>query len=179
VINGRTNAVVATFFGSHAGAFFLSVNSRTDRIYLANGNLFVAVISGRTNTRMARIRVLGEPGGTAVNQQTNIIYASNASDGDLSVINGETNKVTAQIPVASNSGGFGLIAVAVNQQSNVIYTTSQIDTVFAINGRTNTISGSIRLDARGIAVNPSTGTIYTAGFAQQANEVSALSSTCP
>jgi YVTN family beta-propeller protein len=170
---------VATFFGSTSQAFFLAVNSRTDTIYLANGDLFVVVVNGRTNTRTARIRVEGEPGGTSVNQRTDTIYASNSSDGDLSVINGRTNKVTAQIPVVEGNPGFGLIAVAVNQRSNDIYATSA-STVFAVNGQTNTVSGSVLLNGQGpegIAVNPSTGTIFTAD--QQANAVSAFTSTCP
>jgi YVTN family beta-propeller protein len=179
VINGQTDTVVATFFGSPAGSFFLSVNSRTDTIYLANRDKYVVVVNGRTNTRTARVDVLGEPVATAVNQRTNTIYAGNGSSGNLSVINGKTNKVTAQItPVY----GLGLIAVAVNQRSNDVYVTGGADSVYAVNGRTNTISGSIKHDANGIAVNPSTGTIYTADSAPpgepEPNTVSALRSTC-
>jgi YVTN family beta-propeller protein len=179
VINGQTNKVVATVNGHVAGPFALGVNSRTNTVYLANGDLKVLVINGRTNAVTAKIRVEGEPLGIAVNRRTNTIYATNV-DGDLSVINGQTNTVTAQIPVITGMPGFGTVAVAVNQRSNNIYATSSAQ-VFAVNGPTNTVSGSIALSVNGIAVNPSTGTIYAAAdnAGPVANVVFALTSTCP
>lgn len=179
VINGHTDKVVATFHGHVPGPFALAVNPGTDTVYLANGELKVLVINGRTNTRTTRIRVEGEPAGTAVNQQTNTIYASNASDGDLSVINGRTDKVTAQIPVAESNPGFGIYSVAVNQRSGDIFTAGTGD-VFAVNGQTDTVSGSIQLSVDGIAVDPSTGIIYAAAddAGPVSNVVFVLTSSC-
>ena len=50
-----------------------------------------------------------------------------------------------------------------------------------VNGKTGTVSGSIQLTVNGIAVNPSTGTIYAAAdnAGPIANVVFVLTSTCP
>ena len=57
-------------------------------------------VNGRTNTRTAKIRVEGEPGGTAVNQQTNTIYVT--SSGQVFVVNGKTNTVSGPIQLTVN-----------------------------------------------------------------------------
>jgi len=101
------------------------------------------------------------PFGVAVNPSTNMVYVTNNRDSTVSVINGNTNKVTAVIQVGGAPFG-----VAVNPNTNTIYVTNNSDgTVSVINGNSNTVTATVPvgLSARGIAVNPNTNTVYVDG----------------
>jgi YVTN family beta-propeller protein len=76
----------------------------------------------------ATIPVGGNPNGVAVNSKTNTIFVTGIGDGTVSVISGQTNTVTATIPV----GDFPSFprGVTVNPKTNTAYVaTSGNDTV--------------------------------------------------
>jgi YVTN family beta-propeller protein len=79
----------------------VAVNPRTNTIYVTNANSgTVSVISGRTNTVTATIRLGGKfPVGVAANPRTDTIYVTRAGNivtrGRVSVISGRTNAVMA------------------------------------------------------------------------------------
>jgi YVTN family beta-propeller protein len=80
------------------------------------------VISGQTNTVVANIPIGGDiPDAVAVNPSTNIIYAINqwvppGPNGSVAVLNGQTNKRVAAIPVGPGPGG-----VAADPKTNIAY----------------------------------------------------------
>ena len=99
---------------------FRSANPRTDTIYVANvDSSTVSVISGRTNTVLATVRV-GFPAafGVAANPKTNTIYVANGDD-ETVVISGRTNTVEARV----RTGGCS-IGVATDPKTNTSYVTN-------------------------------------------------------
>ncbi|HYL65725.1 MAG TPA: YncE family protein [Nitrosopumilaceae archaeon] len=96
VINGTTNKIVDEVFVGK-GAYGISVNPTTDKIYVANQNdNSVSVIDGNTNKVVGNIQVTGYPHEITVNPITNTIYVSSSYDG-VSVIDGFKNTVVATI----------------------------------------------------------------------------------
>jgi YVTN family beta-propeller protein len=113
---------------------------------------------------------LGAPAlGVAVNAKTNRIYVADGGPGGgpvnfVSVIDGQTNTVTALIP-----GFTGPFGVAVNEQTNRIYVTNGgagvgSNTVSVIDGQTNTVTATITdpslTSPTSVAVNDQTNRIY-------------------
>ena len=67
----------------------------------------------------ATIHVAPEPFGVAVNLATNTIYVTNGNQNTVSVINGQTNKITATFP-----GGGSPDVAAVNPRTDTLYVTN-------------------------------------------------------
>jgi YVTN family beta-propeller protein len=116
VINGATNAVVATVtVGIRSG--LVAINSVTNKIYVSNclGNS-VSVIDGATNHVTTTVPVGNCPYGADVDTVTNKIYVANINDGTVKVIDGNTDTVTASVPVGGVPQG-----VSVNPITNKVY----------------------------------------------------------
>ena len=100
------------------------MNPATDTVYAVrgiSGKGIAAVISGQTNTVVARIPVGAIPDAVAVNPSTNIVYVANqwvspGPNGSVSVLNGQTNKPLATIP-----GGVAPSGVATDPNTNRAY----------------------------------------------------------
>ena len=106
------------------------------------------------------------------NPSTNSIYVTNQGDGNVSVINGETNaEILPRIPVGNQPYG-----VATNPDTNTIYVANRLDgNVSVIDGETNAeILPRIPVGSQpcGVAVNPTTNRIYVAN--QASNNVSVI-----
>jgi YVTN family beta-propeller protein len=109
---------------------------------------------------IAEIPVGKNPLGIDVNPITNKIYVANYADNSVSVIDGETNTVTATI--------FGVKeaprAVGVNPTNNKIYVANgnHGSPVVVVDGETNTIIKEIPIavNARGVAINQITNKVY-------------------
>ena len=103
----------------------------------------------------------------SVNPQTNKVYASNSDSNTVSVIDGTTHKVTANIPMSHTPR-----YLSVNPQTNKVYASnSDSNTVSVIDGTTNKLTGNITLGdiplrqtANYISFNPQTNKVYVAGF---------------
>ena len=109
----------------------------------------------------ATIPVGGESDSVAANPLTGSVYVTNQFDNTVSVISGQTNTVTATIPVGNPQG------MAVNALTGDVYVTNFNDgTVSVISGRTNTVTTTIPVGSgpAGVAVNPLTGAVYTANI---------------
>ncbi len=100
--------------------FGVAADPLTDTIYVTNaGSETVSVISGRTNTVVATVRV-GFPAafGVAEDPQTNTIYVANGDD-EAVVISGRTNTVVARVRV-----GPCALGVATDPRTNTSYVTN-------------------------------------------------------
>ncbi|HET9183762.1 MAG TPA: YncE family protein [Candidatus Angelobacter sp.] len=118
----------------------------------------------RADSVLTTINVGSEPTGVAVNPITNKIYVQLDNTGQLAVIDGSTQQITAKIDV----GAFA-ISVAINPVTNRIYASGcGLDpcNITVIDGNTNTVITRIPIDSgqfigiQGIAVNPVTNRIY-------------------
>jgi YVTN family beta-propeller protein len=147
----------------------LGVNTATNQIYVTDwvdnlgvdgGN--VTVIDGATNNTVT-IPVGNGPDSVAVNPLTNTIYIANNSpfsfSGSVSVIDGNTNTVTATI-----STGCSLAEVAVNPVTNQIYVVGYwagCNLLTVIDGATNTLTSlPAGSEPARVAVNQTTNKIY-------------------
>ncbi|HEV2192380.1 MAG TPA: YncE family protein [Nitrosopumilaceae archaeon] len=111
------------------------------------------------------------PFGVVVNTDTNKIYVTNSGSISVSVIDGSTNGVIANIGVGAGPWG-----IAINTNTNKIYVTgsngiSGGNSVSVIDGHTNQITTTIPLPAAPsrLAVNQITNKIYVTG--QYANSL--------
>ncbi len=191
VLNGLTNTLIGTIPGvgfSEPGvnligtgvSFFgsLAVNPSTGIVYVVDlgDNDALLVIDGSTRRMVHWIESTGNAGSqlgrsVAVDQVSNTVYATELDFGNVSVINGSTNRILTDIP------GWGSpSALAVNPSTNAVYVT-MIDSglISVMNGSTNNIMDTISTGSpsNGIAVNPSTNIIYVTHYGK--NTVSVIS----
>ncbi len=158
--------------GNGVGPSGIAVNSKTNRIYIANNSDNISVIDGLTNKIIDTIDGMKKVGGVAVNEVTNRIYVvnSDSSKGTVSVIDGETHQIIATVPV-----GFSPVTVAVNPNTNLVY----VSTVFidlldnfitVIDGATNEAVSILKFETgiggSGTRINTATNRIYIADSLQ-------------
>jgi len=176
----------------------VAVDGSTKTVYVANlGAGTVSVVNGATcnaaqksgcTKPAATIDVGGEPGGIAVDEATDTLYVANLRGSTVSVIDGATCNATDQQgcsrPPATVAVGNGPYALAVDEATDTIYVTNPSaagsgDTVSVINGATcnaATQSGCRQSPATitvgtaplGIAVNPTTNTVYVTAAGENA-----------
>lgn len=182
VIDGRTNKLVANI-STGAPPSGVAVDSVTNRIYAAHGDDFrqmVSVIDGATNKVIANVN--GTPGAALdVDTSTHMVYApdSGLSHGIVHVISGVTNRVVGNVTV-----GLRTSLVAVNSVTSVVYVSGSHcavqqdcssccggeDTIYAINGSTNTLLANLTVGSpffnsvQSLAVNTATNTVYVGGY---------------
>lgn len=97
-----------------------------------------------------------------MNSQTNTVYVASYEAGTVSVIDGQTNTVTATIRVGRSPQ-----AITVGPRSKDIYVANGVDsTVSVTRGRTSTVFATIHLPEHaipeGLATDSGTDTIYAA-----------------
>jgi YVTN family beta-propeller protein len=161
----RADSVLTTI-NVGGGSTGIAANPRTNKIYVGV-NQNVVVIDGKTQQVTATIDTGSGVNFVAVNVLTNRTYASSCFGGPchIAVINGNTNKVMANIPIASGSQ-IGIQGLAVNPVTDRIYA-SDADNglLLVIDGKTNTIIDKVSVSSQpgGIGVNPKTNRIYVAG----------------
>ena len=105
--------------------------------------------------------------GSGCKSDYNMAYVADSGNGNLYVINGANNMVTATVKVGSNP-----TAIAINIASNKIYVLSVVTggtpSLTIVDGLTNTVLGTIAVGTTGqvaarnyeVAANPATGDIY-------------------
>ncbi len=153
VISGATNAVTATISGLPSSASAIAVNPTTNRIYVTGGAGASAtapgslsVINGATNT-FVTLGVGYNPEGVAVNTVTNRVYVSNAgistAGPSLSVFNGSTNALVANLTTPSSAAPAGL---AVDSAANRVYVASSLGLI-VFNGATNAFVTTVAVGA--------------------------------
>ena len=138
VIDGNTNNTTSIPVEQSPNG--IAINTIKNKIYVVNncGNSglcasgTVSVIDGASNTVTATINVGREPGRIAVDEQTNKIYVTNSLDGNVTVIDGNTDSTTT---IRTGNGPSG---VAVDPVTDMIYVTNEdSQSVTAINGSNN------------------------------------------
>jgi YVTN family beta-propeller protein len=121
------------------------------------------------------------PYGITLNPDNDLMYVSNYGQfnttGTVSVINGTTNTIVANIPVGKNPQ-----AIVYNPANGLVYAANTLsNTLSIINGTSNSLVGSIIVDAfpgknpTGITINPINNTIYVTNMGS--NTVSVINGT--
>lgn len=96
------------------------------------------------------------PSDIKVNKLTNLIYVSNLDDDNVSVIDGETNRIVTTVDVG-DSPSF----IAINEVTNRVYVAS--DNLYVIDGESNNVIANVGGDdfiANLISINEVTNRIY-------------------
>src|SRR6188472_1914625 len=154
VINGQTNKVVAKVM-LDIRPIEIAVDSGLHRVYVADmDNEIISVINGQTNKVVAKVMLGISRGGIAlgdiaVNPTTHMIYVINygnilkSDDVHISVINGQTNKVVANITDVAQSPSH----IVIDPDTNTIYINNvDANRLSIINGHTNRLENTIILD---------------------------------
>jgi YVTN family beta-propeller protein len=177
VIDGATNRVLKELTTGAPGASCsaVAVDPVTNLIYVTDGGAavnnsqgapYVTVIDGSNDSVITNVLVSTAPRGIAVNTVTHLIYVTNYSSNNVSVIDG-SNKASLPV-VAKLTVGANPYAVAVNSVTNFVYVGNQgNNTVTVIDGSQNSntqqynyiVSGTGTRPAA-VAVNPITNKIY-------------------
>jgi len=114
-----------------------------------------------------------EPWGIAYDPSNGYLYVTNYGSDSVSVINGATNTVIANITVGSEQTG-----VAYDPSNGYLYVAvSGSDSVSVINGATNTVIATIPVGSgpMGVAYDPSNGYIYVTNW--NSDSVSVINGT--
>jgi YVTN family beta-propeller protein len=169
VLDGTTNAVIGQLqVGGNASA--VAINATTNVVYVAN-SISLVVIDGATNLVIATVQktpatnsapaqaTLVGTSAVAVDETANTIYvADTAGLNSVSVVNGNTNIVTATIEVGNDP-----VSLAVNSLTRKVYVANHLDkSVTVIDGPTSTATATISLSdyPENLAVNTAVNAIY-------------------
>ena len=158
VIDGETGNVVDNFKVGQMGG--MDINSVTNKVYVVTLS-GLQVIDGETNdsTTISVVGRLGWPVG--VNSTTNLIYiyVVNRDRGNISVIDGETNKIVDTIAFREDVTP---VRISVNSFTNRIYVVCEDGNIMVINGETNRTIDIVDIGGRLsiIAANTTTNRIY-------------------
>ncbi len=126
VIDGASNAVVATVALGRVGPIAVEVNPTTNRVYVSGGSVIDGTLaeSDPANAVIASLPATGHSIG--VNPTTDRIYVGNLNSSTVSVIDGASNAVVATIDL-----GLTPEAVGVNASTDRVYAAAG-STVFVI-----------------------------------------------
>ena len=192
VIDVATNGVkelTTGVSGAHCSA--VAIDPVMNLIYVTDGGAavsgspgapYVTVIDGSNDSVIANVQVGTSPRGIAVNTVTHLIYVTNYSSNNVSVIDG-SNKASIAV-AATLTAGVNPYAVAVNSVTNFVYVGNQgNNTITIIDGSVNspryTLSESGTSPAA-VAVNPITNTIYLAnGLSKNVAVIQGATTTTP
>ena len=183
VLDGWRNRILRRFVvptdpNAFEGPFTPSIvfSERTGRLYLTVGNVSIDVVDPRAGTVLKAIPD-DEAGFLAIDQRTNTIYADHYWGASVSVIDGATDKVTAEIPGVGSpavpedcyltstctSEGSGLDGLAVDSELHHLYIVGTNDGSFvAIDTRTKKVLASQKIGGNlfNVAVDPMTHRVY-------------------
>jgi YVTN family beta-propeller protein len=138
------------------------IRGKKTKISIAASLIAVALIL-TTSYLLPAHQVIGkDPYDISVNPLDSIVYVANSGSNTVSVIDGKTNTVTANIPVGTYPND-----LYVNPSTNTVYVANRDDnTVSVIDGKTNTVTANIPVGERpwAVSVNPSTNMAYVANF---------------
>ncbi len=164
VIDGKSNIIIDTIEGLTGGADRgIGINTETGLVYAANlSEGTVDVVDGESNKVIATIKVWEGSGpvfepfppvfsaeGVAVNSITNRIYISHFPGGIVSVIDGKSNSVIAEIDIneAKDPHLSAAQGLEVNESKNHIYVADEKESVIAvISGESNQVIDLVKIE---------------------------------
>jgi len=170
VINTAANTVVATIQLADVSNNVL-VSPDGSKVYVTTNN-DLTVISTATNSIIASI-ALASPFGMAISPDGNTLYVTTQGGNSVFVVNTQTDKVTATIPVGSDA-----VLDAVSPDGSRLYVVNYSSaSVSVINTATNLVIATVPVGPSpfGIAITPDGSMVYVGNAG--ANNVSAISTS--
>jgi YVTN family beta-propeller protein len=167
-VDGTTLAAVPIPIGA-GGLSALALNPVTHKLYAAATNPLtganeIAVVDGGTDANQA-LTVQSAPWSVAVNPATNKIYVANNGENNVSIIDGNTNTVTATVDAGTNP-----YALAVDASRNLIYVSNlnsaSVTIIDGATNQTNTQPVGTPSSPDSLAVNPVLQRVYGAASGQ-------------
>ena len=158
VIDDITNEI-SNNFNPEIGTVIsdIALNQLTNKVYVADSDGNIAVIDGKTNTKVSTINLNAPSPHLIVNHKTNKVYASSQSIDKIYVINGNDNSIVDEIKIVQP------IKMAINTETNRLYTYDDaIGAVSVTDLNINKVVAVVILGKflNGIAVNQNTNKIY-------------------
>jgi YVTN family beta-propeller protein len=139
------------------------LNARTGKVYAVDSTRGAVVVFESGQRNGTPLAVGAAPVAIAVNEATNRIYVANAGSDTVSVINGETNAVTASVRVGARP-----YAITANPASNKIFVSAAFgDTITVIDGARNSTTAAQIANADSITVDAKLSKVYLAGYEDQ------------
>jgi len=142
---------------------FPAVNTSNHLVYVPDfESNRLAVIDGTAirnggATIFDTVTVGSMPTAVSVNPRTNRVYVANTGSGSISVVNGNTGGILAEIPVAGAGHGT-LMDVAAG--ANSIYAADFGSDIAVIDGKSNTVTGHLEGGAYALALDEAQGLLY-------------------
>jgi len=169
-LDAFTRAVVARiplpgYFRFSAVPHFPAVNTSNHLVYVPDfDSNRLAVIDG-TAVRNGgadvfdTVAVGNMPTAVSVNPRSNRAYVANMGSGTVSVINGNTGGILAEVPVGGAGSGT-LMDVAVSPLANLVYAADFGSGIAVIDGKNNTVVGRLEGGACALALDEAQGLLY-------------------
>jgi|CZKJ01.1.fsa_nt_gi YVTN family beta-propeller protein len=155
-IDGNTNAVLTYIKTGNSEMLGLAVDFSTDQILAVPSGGALIVINGADNA-VSRLKVGFLNWDVAANSFTNRAYVTNNGGATLGVVDLVSLKAIANVTVGGTPFG-----VCVDYLSNKIFVTvtGGDGRVAEVDGKTNTVTGTVTLNSDYIDVNPVTRLVY-------------------
>lgn len=167
VVNGSTDQIVQNI-QVPVGAYLPAVNLVTNEIYIAScdtfaasPSCFVTVVDGKRNRVLKQIPITTNEGngllGITVDIICNKVYVSNATDGVIDIIDGNTNTLTGTFSVSGTPTG-----LTVNPFAHRLYVPLGNSAVEIFDTKTNSFLSTTTVGSADsfAAVNLVTGNVY-------------------
>ncbi len=137
--------------------FFINEYDTSDDTYGLHQYLVAYDALGRE--QLGRTPIGGDPRGMAIDPRNGRIYVANSWTSDVSVIDGNTLRLVATVPL-----GLRPLGVALGKDGEVYVANSNSDNVAVIDSESNRLLQVVPLSIipRGMAVHPDTGRLYVA-----------------
>lgn len=175
MLDGATGHVLYTTdagFGDNG----IALDAKRQRVYIAGSdtNMILSFTfvsgwqSGSVQVQTEGLGVTAHPQGLGVNSSMGRLYVADALDHQIRVVDEDTDKVLATIPV----GNVPLHPIRVDEKSGRVYvvcsTSQELD---VIDGKKNVVIARVPTPPypEGLAINTVTGRIYVAGEGEQEN----------
>jgi YVTN family beta-propeller protein len=168
VIDGKDNSVIATIPFKEGGlAAGVAFTPKDRLVYVAIPDLGVGVFDPATLAHVTTLRIVSEKGaagtyGVAVDVRSNLIYATNPTEGTVSIIDAAALKEVQRLSVGLLPEGLG-----VDANRGVVYVANSGDgTVSFIETGKFTVFATLIVGPtpKAAAVNPATGQVYVPTF---------------
>jgi YVTN family beta-propeller protein len=147
--------------GKRISSHAIAVNPKTGKTYAVDPENDCVAVLDAAGHYAAAVKVGTGPGAIAIDSVTNRIYVANEGSGNVSVIDGATDKVMATVPVGDLP-----YVIAANPVTNKIYIAKTFSNTITVIDGANHVTSSLKagMQADAIAVDPGANKLYLLNY---------------